>query len=154
MNDLKIKGTTDQTFKDGYDYYHVRMGQGFIDVLENGVQLKEHIENDSRLEHGVRMLVTTKVDKRTISLKFNIHGATKAAYMTNKRAFETMLLQGMVTIKVNDSNHPDYYHLVYTGKSVSYNHSYNGRFGIFTAQFIEPNPNNRTSTANPYVRII
>lgn len=154
MNDLKIKGYTDSDYKNGYDYYHVRMGQGFIDAIENGQTMKEHIENDSRLEHGVRMLVTNKVAKRTVTLKFNIHGATKDAYMTNKRNFEAMLQKGIVMIKINDINHPDYYELVYTGKSVSYNHSYNGKFGIFTAQFVEPDPTHRTSSYNPKVRLI
>lgn len=154
MNDLLIKGVGDSTYRNGYDYYHVRMGRGFIDSLENGVQLKDPIENDSRLEHGVRMLVSTKVAKRNVTLQFNIFGNTQAVYMANKAAFETMLLKGLVCIKINDTNHPDYYHLVYTGKSVTYKHSYNGRFGVITCQFVEPNPNNRTADDNSYVRTV
>ena len=148
MNDLLIKGVGDSEYKNGYDYYHVRMGQGFIDALEGGVSLKDIIENNSRLEDGVRMIVNTKMDKRTFTLKFNIHGNTRSQFMANKKFFEAMLLKGLVSIKVNDADHPDYYHLVYTGKSVTYNHSYGGKFGIWTAQFTEPNPANRTITPN------
>ena len=154
MNDLLIKGVADSEYKNGYDYYHVRMGSGFIDAIESGILLKEHIENDSRLEHGVRMMVTTKKAKRSVTLSFNIHGRTKAEYMANKEAFETMLYKGLVSIKVNDENHPYYYHLVYTGKSVTYKHSYSGICGTVVFQFIEPNPDNHTATANTKVRII
>lgn len=153
-NDLLIKGVGDSDFKNGYDYYHVRMGSGFIDAIENGLALKEHIENDARNEHGVRMMVNTKLAKRTITLQFNIFGATKAAYLTNKSVFEAMLQKGLVSIKVNDNNHVNCYHLVYTGKSVTYHHSYNGRFGVFTCQFIEPNPSMRGVTASSKVRVI
>ena len=154
MNDLLIKGVGDNSYMNGYETYFVRMGAGFIDSLEGGIQLKEPIENDCRTEDGVRMLVSTKKDKRTLTLSFHIHGSTKALFMTHKKAFETMLLKGLVSIKVNDTDHSDYYHLVYTGKSVTYKHSYTGRFGIWTAQFIEPNPGNRTSTANAKVGTI
>lgn len=137
-NDLLIKGVGDSDYMNGYDHYHVRMGKGFLDALESGNTLKEPIENDSRLEHGVRMLVSTKIAKRTVTLIFNIHGNTKAEYLANKTNFEAMLEKGLVSIKVNDEYHPDYYHLVYTGKSITYHHSYNGKFGIMTCQFIRP----------------
>jgi len=153
-NDLKIKCVGDNGFQNGYDYYHVRMGKGFIDALESGIPLKEPIENDSRLEHGVRMLVSTKKAKRNVTLVFNIFGRTEEEYMTHKRTFEGKLLEGLVDIKVNNSNHTEVYHLVYTGKSVSYRHSYNGRFGIFACQFVEPNPDNRSESANEHVRTI
>lgn len=153
-NDLLIKGVGDEAYMNGYDTYKVRMGNGFIDAIEGGIQLKDIIENDSRLEHGTQMLVTTKKAKRSVTLQFNIFGASQAAYMANKAAFEAMLHKGLVSIKVNDTNHPNYYHLVYTGKSVTYKHSYNGHFGIMTCQFIEPNPNNRTDTPNEKVRVI
>ena len=155
MNDLLIKGASDNTFRNGYDDYHVRMGAGFIDSIEGGLTLKDPIENESRIEHGVRMLVSRKIAKRTLTLAFNIHGASRSAFMANKKAFETMLLGGMVDIKVNDPDHiEDVYHLVYTGRSVTYKHSYNGLFGVFTAQFTEPNPANRTATQNTKVRTI
>ena len=154
MNDLLIKGVGDTDYKNGYDYYHVRMGSGFIDAIEGSVQLKEAVENESRLEHGVRMMVNTKKAKRNVTLMFNIHGRTQAEYMTNKAAFETMIQKGLVSIKINDDLHPNYYHLVYTGKSVTYKHSYSGIFGTMACQFTEPNPNNHTSIANEKVRIM
>lgn len=147
-NDMKING------QNGYDTYRVRMGNGFIDAIESGAPLKDPIENTSRLEHGVRMLVSRKIDKRAVTLTFNIHGSTKTGFLYNKRAFEAMLLRGLVDIQIIETDgtlRNEVYHLVYTGKSVTYNHSFNGKFGIWTASFIEPNPANRTATPNSYV---
>ena len=162
MNDLLIKAYND-IFRNGYDYYHVRMGQGFIDALEASLQLKDPIENESRKEHGTRTLVSLKKSKRVITLKFNIHGATRAEFMENKKRFENILYNGLVDIIVNDPDHyylsyghytDGVYHLIYTGKSVTYHHSYNGKFGVWTGQFIEPNPANRSEIANQYVDVI
>ena len=153
-NDLLIKGVDDESFKNGYDYYHVRMGKGFLDALECPLSLKEPVENEVRKEHGTRMLVSTKIAKRTLTLAFNIHGSTRTEYQANKKAFETMLYKGLIDLKVNDDDHQDIYHLVYTGKSVTYHHSYNGQFGTVTMQFVEPDPTNRTGDANAHVRAI
>lgn len=173
MNDLLIKGADDLMFFEGYGHYdnvqmtwvgyHVHMGKGFVDALEAPLQLKDPIENDSRIEDGVRMLVSRRKAKRAVTLRFNIHGATRGEFMDNKRKFETMLYKGVVDIVINDSAHytkvngqytDGVYHLVYTGKSVTYEHSYNGTFGVWTAQFIEPNPANRAETANAHVAVI
>ena len=137
---------------DAYTTYKVRMGNGFIDALEAAVQLKDPLENSSRLEHGVRMIVSTKKEKRNVTLQFNIHGSTKAEFLTNKAAFEAALYGGTVDIQI--SGRTEIYHLVYSGKSVTYKHSYNGVFGTMTCGFIEPNPNNRTSTPNGNVIVI
>ena len=146
MGDFKINNV------DAYTTYKARMGSGFIDALEAPLQLKDPIENASRTEHGVRMLVSKKKDKRNVTLSFNIHGATKAEFLTNKAAFENALYNGTVDIQIE--GRAEIYHLVYSGKSVTYKHSYNGRFGVMTCGFIEPNPDNRISTANSHVLVI
>lgn len=153
-NDLLIKGVGDSTLVNGYDNYHVRMGDGFIAALEGGIPLKDSIVNDVRSENGVRMLVSKKKSSRSVNLKFNIHGATRSEYMEHKTAFENMLMGGLVDIKVNDTDHPAVYHLVYTGKSVTYSRSYNGTFGQWVASFTEPNPDNRTATQNAHVKVM
>lgn len=132
-----------------YTTYKVRMGRGFIDAIEAGVPLKDPLENSSRLEHGVRMIVTRKKDKRNVTLSFNVHGRTKAEYLTNKAAFENALYNGVVTMQI--AGRTEVYHLVYTGKSVTYKHSYNGVFGVITCGFVEPNPSNRTAQPNTNV---
>ena len=132
---VKINGNN------GYQYYGVVMGRGFIDALEAPLALKEYIENDSRLKNGSQIIVNKKISKRNVTLSFNIHGNTYNEYMTNKRNFEQVLYDGNVDIQI--IGRPEIYHLIYTGKSVSYKHSYNGRVGIVTFQFTEPNPADR-----------
>lgn len=125
-----------------YQTYKVTMGTGFIDAIEGSVPLKDFIENDSRLQHGSQIIVNKHLAKRTVTLPFHVFGSTVAAYQTNKKAFEALLYEGNVTMQI--VGRTEVYKLIYTGKSVSYKHSYNGKFGILTLQFVEPNPADRT----------
>ena len=125
----------------GYATYGVVMGAGFIDALEAPLPLKEYVENDSRLKNGAQVIVNKKIAKRTVTLSFNIHGGTVRDYQANKRAFEAVLYEGHVTFQIVGKD--EVYRMIYTGKSVSYRHSYNGKFGIVTMQFVEPDPTNR-----------
>lgn len=135
--------------KPAYATFGVRLGSGCIDAIEAPLELKDVIENEDRRENGVRQIVRTTFKKRTVTLKFRIHGTTTSEYLAHKKAFETELYGGIHKIQITDRT--EYYHLVYTGKSVSYNHSYNGKFGEVTMQFIEPNPANRSETPNENV---
>lgn len=136
-----------------YATYGVVMGSGFIDAIEAGVTLKDPIENDVRTEHGTRMLVSTRKAKRNVTLAFNIHGATQAQYLQRKAALEALFLAGKVSFQIVGRS--EIYRMVYTGRNVSYKHSYNGVFGIWTCQFTEPNPDNRGATdTNTNVRVI
>ena len=132
---LKINGSY------AFANYGVVMGAGFIDALEAPLTLKEFVENDSRLKDGTQVIVNKKIAKRTVTLSFNIHGSTMREYLTNKKAFENIIYEGHVTIQIVGRN--EVYRLIYTGKSVTYKHSYNNKFGIVTMQFVEPDPTNR-----------
>ena len=132
---LKINGL------ESYANYKVVMGKGFIDAIEAPCALKDYIENDSRLEHGTRVIVNNKLAKRAVTLMFNIHGVTEVEYLANKKAFENLMYAGRVIFQIIGRN--EIYKMVYTGKSVTYKHSYNGKFGTVSMQFIEPNPADR-----------
>ena len=142
--------------QDAYATYGVVMGSGFINTIEGGIPLKEGFENTSRRQHGVQKLVNPYYDKRSLNLQFNIHGRTKSEFLTRKHNFELLLLSGIVDIQIVDASAPrtEVYHLVYTGKNVTYNHSYNGKFGTWLASFEEPNPYNRTAQRDNNVRVI
>lgn len=142
-NDFTING------KAAFDTFGVKLGKGCIDALEAPLELKDAIENEDRCENGVRQIVRTTFKKRTLTLKFRIHGKTKSDYLAKKKAFEEELYKGIHKIQITGRD--EYYHLVYTGKSVSYTHSYNGTFGEVSMQFVEPNPANRTGTPNENV---
>jgi len=129
--------------KDSLTEWGVKMGDGFLDALCAPSPMKDFIENKSRLEHGKRVITTNpKLDERDVTLSFTIQGVSKADYQSKKAAFQTELYKGILTLQVPNNN-TDVYHLIYTGKSITYSQSLDMKFGKITAKFNEPNPANR-----------
>ena len=129
--------------KDAWTTWGVRMGDGFLDALDAPLPMKDYIENESRLEHGKRMITSNaKVDSREITLGFTITGTSEGDYRTKKKAFQSELQTGAFTLKVPALGE-EVYHLVYTGKNISYGLSLNRKFGHFTMKATEPNPMDR-----------
>ena len=139
-----MKGELIINNKDAWTQWGVNMGDGFIDTLDAPLPMKDYIENESRLEDGKRVLTTNvKKDSREITLSFTITGTSESDYRAKKKAFETELYNGALTISVPKIS-TDVYHLIYTGKNVSYGLSLDRCFGNFSAKFEEPNPSDRT----------
>jgi len=136
MADLLINGL------DAKSNYGVRIGDDFLDTLGKTPDCKEHIENDSPLEDGTQTIPSTKLASRTITLTFRVTGATHEQYIINKRAFETVLHAGELTLQV-PSDSSDIYHLVFS-KCTSYAQNTRRTSCTIAAQFTEPNPANRT----------
>lgn len=129
--------------KDAWVTWGVNMGDGFLDALDAPLQMKEYIENESRLEHGKRMITANaKVDSREITLGFTIMGTSESDYRTKRKAFLSELQAGAFTVKVPILG-ADVYKLVYTGRSISYGLSADRTFGHFTMKATEPNPADR-----------
>lgn len=129
--------------KDAFSTWGVRMGDGFIDAIDGFNEMKEYIENESRLEHGKRIITeNAKVASRQITLQFTIEGNSESDYRTKKKSFQTELEKGMVNIKVPALGN-EVYKLVYLGKSISYSLSSDRCFGKVSSKFEEPNPNDR-----------
>ena len=132
--DLIING------KDAFSTWGVRMGDGFLDAIDGFNQMKDYIENESRLEHGKRVITdNAKVDSREITLQFTIEGSSESDYRSKKKAFQTELEKGAVNIKVPVLGN-EVYKLIYLGKSVSYGLSLDRCFGKVSSKFEEPNP--------------
>lgn len=86
IGDLFING------KDAWSTWGVRMGEGFLDAIDGFNQMKDYIEDESRLEHGKRMITdNAKVASREITLQFTIEGDSEGNYRTKKKAFQTEL---------------------------------------------------------------
>lgn len=129
--------------KDAWTTWGVRMGEGFLDALDAPLPMKDYIENESRLEHGKRMITTgAKVDSREVTLGFTIAGTSESDYRSKKKAFLSELQQGAFTVEVPALG-PEVYRLVYTGKSVSYGLSLGRTFGHFSMKATEPDPTDR-----------
>lgn len=129
--------------KDAWTTWGVRMGDGFLDALDAPLPMKDYIENESRLEHGKRVITTgARVDSREVTLGFTIAGTSESDYRAKKKAFLSELQQGPFTVEVPALGE-EVYRLVYTGKSVSYGLSLGRTFGHFSMKATEPDPTDR-----------
>jgi len=138
--DLIING------KDAWETWGVNMGEGFLDVIDGFSPMKDYIENDSRLEHGKRVLVAEpRVASRDMTLQFTIKGASEDDFRAKRRAFEDELRKGGVNINVPALG-TDTYKLIYLGKSVSYAMNRARTFCTISAKFEEPNPMERSGS--------
>ena len=135
---LKINGL------DAAQAYGVSMGKGFVDALTAPLPLKEYIENTSRLSSGKRVAMTAPmIDERELTLQFVLRGATKADYMNKKRAFLEVLYGGFVDVEVDELG-SEVYHLIYTGKNISYAQNTQMTTCRISAKFCEPDPSSRS----------
>lgn len=79
--------------KDAWSTWGVRMGDGFLDAIDGFNQMKDYIEDESRLEHGKRMITdNAKVASREITLQFTIEGNSEGDYRTKKKSFQSGLM--------------------------------------------------------------
>lgn len=130
---------------DAWTEWGVNMGEGFIGSIDSFAPMKDYIENDSRLEHGKRVLLASpRVASRDLTLHFTIMGANEADFRAKRKAFEAELQKGKVDVRIPAIG-IETYHLIYTGKSVSYGLNLSRTFCSLSAKFEEPNPMNRGS---------
>lgn len=128
---------------DAYVKWGVRMGQGFIEAIETPCQMKDFIENSSRLEDGKRVIYANpRIAEREVTLQFTIKGSTKEDYKNKKESFINELYKVRFDVKIPSCS-DNVYHLLYTGRNVTYGHSKSGLFGKISVKFSEPNPKNR-----------
>lgn len=136
--DLLING------KDAFDTWGVRMGEGFLDAIDGFNEMKDYIENESRMEHGKRMITdNARIASREIALQFTIEGSSESDYRAKKKAFQSEMEKGTVIIKVPTLGN-EVYRLVYLGKSLSYGMNLDRCFGKVSSKFCEPNPTDRS----------
>lgn len=129
--------------KDAYTNFGVSMGDGFLDALCSPSPLKDFIENKSRSEHGKQVIISSpKLDERDVSLSFTLEGSSESDFNTKKQAFYSELYKGAIDIKIPAIGN-GVYHLIYTGKNVSYAQNTARTFTKISMKFNEPNPNNR-----------
>ena len=126
-------------------YYGATFIRGFYEALMTPAPIKQYIQNNSRLEHGVRVVATstnTKLDKRDITLQVMIEGETQAAYLQNYENFLSAITQGVFQLRVPKLSNKTY-KLVYT--SCTKHGNYGLKKGIFALKLTEPNPSDRTT---------
>lgn len=130
--------------KDAWITWGINMGDNFLDEIDGFNEMKDYIENESRLEHGKRVItINAKVSSRELTLQFTITGNSEKDYRTKKKAFQAELEKGNVKIKIPALG-SDVYNLIYKGKNISYGLSLDRCFGKISSKFEEPNPMDRS----------
>lgn len=140
-----MKGELYINDKDAWTEWGVNMGEGCLNAIDGFAPMKEYIENESRLEHGKRVIVNEdvlKVASRELTLHFTIKGDTKEDFRTKRVAFETELRKGLMKVRVPELGE-QIYKLIYLGKSVDYAMNMARTFCTMAAKFEEPNPMDR-----------
>ena len=128
---------------DAWETWGVNMGKGFLDAIDSFAPMKGFIENDSRKQHGKRVLcVEPKVASRDLTLHFTIRGEDESDFRAKRKAFESQLYKGKLEVVVPALG-SDIYKLTYSGKSISYAMNVTRTFCTFAAKFEEPNPMDR-----------
>lgn len=128
---------------DAWETWGVNMGEGFLDAIDGFAPMKDFIENDSRKQHGKRVLyVEPKVASRDLTLHFTIKGEDESDFRAKRKAFESQLYKGKLEVVVPALG-GDIYKLTYLGKSVSYAMNITRTFCTISAKFEEPNPMDR-----------
>lgn len=138
--ELRINGSSTV-----YEDYGVRMGEGFIDALTEPLSLKANIENESRLEHGKRVVVEKepKFAAREVTLDFTISGTSPMDFLKKKNDFLAIMYGGEITLEVPQVSN-EVYHLIYQGKGSEYSMNVQRTFCHMMLKFEEPNPAKRT----------
>lgn len=135
--ELKINGN------DAWTMYGVSMGEGFIDAIDGVNEMKQYISNECREEHGIRVIPSTKVKEKELTLHFTIKGSSPTDFRNKKLAFINLLESGEV-LRVEIPSIGSVHKLIYLGKGQSYKMSLNKSFCAFSARFLEPNPKDRS----------
>lgn len=123
--------------------YGITLIRGWREALLKPASVKDYTSNDSRLEHGVRMVATAKFAKmsqREVQISMLLEGSTQSDYL---KKYQTLLnaiaYSGLVHLKVPCMG------LVF--KMVYSDCSKYGDFGMtkgnFTLKLTEPNPSDR-----------
>ena len=129
--------------QDAYLVWGVNMESSFLSELLTPAPMKDYIENESRLEHGKRVIVSSpKVQSRTLTLTFRIIGNTESEFKSRYSSFVAALQSGVITLKVPKLGN-ETYKLLYK-KSTSFALNLLRTTCKLSVSFEEPNPNDRS----------
>ena len=130
--------------KDAKATWGIVFDSSSISSLMTPAAMKEYIENNSRTEHGKRVVTNAdlaKLDARSVTLTFSLCAKSENDFFTKYAAFCDEI-QATGEIKIILSVRPNVaYRLLY--KSCSQFTQYNNRLAKFSLKCEEPNPKNR-----------
>ena len=142
-NSAFIRLVGEQGYTDLYTIYGISFLKGsWLELLKKS-QSKGYVENDSRLEHGVKVVAKpeyAKYAKKTLSLTILLEAANASDFSRNLEEFTDKVSRGMFELKVPTIDRV--FRLVYT--DISIKQQYRNFKATFTLELQEPNCNDRT----------
>lgn len=123
--------------------YGVSLIRGWREALLTPAGVKDYIENNNRLEHGVQALTSKKYckkAKRSVSLNMLLEGETEEDYLLKYESFlDKIAYSGEICLKVPVLKRV--FKIVYS--ACKQYGDFGLRKGNFTLTFEEDNPDNR-----------
>lgn len=134
--------------KDAWDTFGVFILEGSVQTLMTPPANKAFIENESRMQHGKRVIVKDRNDNslirvsdRDITLPMCVKAENQTKLIEKLNAFVDELNAGEVKMEV--SHFPGtVFHLIHKGAPTPSGHIRG--MALFSFKFNEPNPKNRT----------
>ncbi|WP_294616443.1 hypothetical protein [uncultured Bacteroides sp.] len=136
-----MKGELFINGKDAYLAWGVSMDDTSLSELMTPPANKAVIENESRLQHGKRVVMSgLKLDQRNLTLQINLTAATEAQFFARYNDFCKELATGVLNIKTKYQ--PDVvYKTIYL--SCGQFSQFMRGIGKFSLKLNEPNPDDR-----------
>lgn len=127
--------------KDAYTTWGITMDNTALSELMTPPSNKAFIENESRLEHGKRVVpANPRIDARNLTLQINLTATDEAQFFERYESFCEELATGVLEIETKYQ--PGVvYKTVY--QSCSQFSQFMRGIGKFTLKLVEPNPNDR-----------
>lgn len=129
--------------KDAKATWGVVFDSSAVSALMTPPPMKSRIKDESRLEHGERVITdNAKVDKRDLTLTISLYACSETTFYSHYNAFCTELEGERIDIELGDLP-GTVYKCVYM--SCSQFTQYNGRLAKFSLKLEEPNPKDRSN---------
>ena len=140
---IKLAGEHDALYEDIYTEYGVSFVKGsYLQLIRKGAT-KAYVSNDSRLQHGIRMVAKpeySKLNSRNIQVTILLEANSRAQYVSRIEAFTDKITRGLFCLKIPSCYRV--FRLVYTDMKIK--QEFRDNRATFTLEMTEPNPDDRT----------
>lgn len=137
-----MKGELYINGKDAYQTWGISMDDTSLSGLMTPPANKAFIENESRLQHGKRVVTANpKLDQRNLTLQINLTATTETQFFARYSGFCRELATGLLHIKTKYQPGVVYKTIYLSCSQFS---QFMRGIGKFSLKLCEPNPTDRT----------
>lgn len=137
-----MKGELYINGKDAYQTWGISMDDTSLSELMTPPANKAFIENESRLQHGKRVVTANpKLDQRNLTLQINLTATTETQFFARYSGFCRELATGLLHIKTKYQPGVVYKTMYLSCSQFS---QFMRGIGKFSLKLCEPNPTDRT----------